>query len=243
MKIAGISRVRNAEGIIKHTLDHVASLVDEIYIYDDCSTDRTAEICKNHPKVKKVITGKEWKGGSAERNKAEGDLRQIAYEACLEGEPDWVYYFDADELAYFNDIDFTADAYRLRLFDFYITEKDKNKKWHERKFMGCEYRDILMLFKPHPDVKFYQREPRLPSKYKIEKAGFVKHYGKAISIEEWEKKCEYYTNERGDDKKFKKFKNKWEERKGKAIHSESDFGTPLIQWHERIAKGIPLVDE
>ncbi|NCU33402.1 MAG: hypothetical protein EOM23_10865 [Candidatus Moranbacteria bacterium] len=74
----------------------------------------------------------------------------------------------------------------------------------------------------------------------MQKAGYVKHYGKAISIEEWEKTCDYYINERGDDQKFKTFKNKWLARRGKAIHTMSDFGSELIQWHEREEKGIPL---
>mgnify|MGYP001033595604 CR=1 FL=1 len=241
MKIAGITRIRNEEAIIKDTLDHVASLVDEIYVYDDCSTDKTVEICKKHPKVVKVIEGKEWKGGSFERNKAEGDLRQKIYEEALKGKPDWIYYFDADEIASFEDIDFKADAYKLRLFDFYITEEDKNKHWLERKMMGCEYRDILMLFKVMPGIEFHQREPWLPE-CNIQQAGYVKHYGKAISIEEWEKTCDYYINERGDDNKFKMFREKWKARKGKAIHTMSDFRTPLIQWHERKTKGVLLTE-
>lgn len=241
MKITGITRICNEEGIIKDTLDHVASLVDEIYVYDDCSTDRTVEICTKHPKVVRIVQGKEWKGGSFERNKAEGELRQIIYEEALKGNPDWVYYFDADEIASFEGIDFTADAYELRLFDFYITEEDKNKYWLERKMMGCEYRDIMMLFRVMPGIIFHQREPWLPE-CNIKQAGYVKHYGKAISIEEWEKTCDYYIHERGDDKKFDIFKKKWLARKGKAIHTLSDFGRPLIQWHEREKKGILLTE-
>lgn len=48
MKIVGITRIRNEAGIIKATLDHVSKLVDEIYVYDDCSEDNTVEICKSH---------------------------------------------------------------------------------------------------------------------------------------------------------------------------------------------------
>lgn len=241
MKIIGITRIRNEENIIKNTLDHVGKLVDSIYIYDDCSTDKTIEICKKHPKVKKVIEGKEWKAGAFERNKAEGDLRQIVYEEALKENPDYIYYFDADEYADFKGINFTADAYRLRLFDFYITEEDKDKNYLERKYCGPEYRDILMLFKPQKNIRFFQREP---SKVKgiIKNAGYVKHYGKAISIEEWEKTCDYYINERWNEPRFLKFKNKWENRKGKAIHTKSDFNHELITWDERKEKGFKLID-
>jgi glycosyltransferase involved in cell wall biosynthesis len=120
MKIAGISRVRNEEYIIQNTLKHVSELVDEIYIFDDCSTDRTPDMCEAHPKVKRVFRGKTWATTPWGRQVAEGELRQIPYEEAVRNNADWVYCFDADEFADFDDIDFTIDAYRLRLFDFYI---------------------------------------------------------------------------------------------------------------------------
>ena len=235
--IAGISRVRNESHIIKQTLKHVSKLVDKIYIYDDCSTDNTVEICRQFGEV---IEGKKWESTPEGRNRMEGDGRQIPYEMAVKDGADWVYYFDADEFADFDGIDFTADAYRLRLFDFYITEQDKKNGFKSRKWMGPEYRDILMLFRVSPGIRFYQREPRLPKNYRIEKKGFVKHYGKAISVKEWEKTCDYYADHRGDDGRFKTFKEKWTARKGKAIHTKSDFGKDLIQWKDRFTKATPL---
>ena len=236
MKVA-ITRVRNEEKIIKHTLDHVGKLVDAIYVYDDFSTDKTAEICNAHPKVVKVIRGKEWASEPIGRSEAEGTLRQAIYEEALKCNPEWVYYFDADELADFSGIDFKADAYRLRLFDFYITEEDKDTEWYKREWMGSEYRDILMLFKPHPKIRFDCREPNMPD-VEIKQAGFVKHYGKAISVEEWDKTCDYYINNRGGNL-LPMFTDKWKARKGKAIHTQSDFGNPLIKWEDK-HKGIKL---
>jgi glycosyltransferase involved in cell wall biosynthesis len=234
--IAGITRVRNEEKIIANTLKHVSKLVDKIYIYDDCSTDNTVNICK---KFGEVIEGKNWESTPEGRNQMEGYGRQIPLELATKEGADWIYCFDADEYADFDGIDFTADAYRLRLFDFYITEEDKNKNYLHRKWMGPEYRDILMLFRSNSEIRFYQREPRLPNNYKVEQKGWVKHYGKAISIAEWETTCDYYINHRGDDNRFKMFKNKWTQRKGKAIHTKSDFGNKLIQWRDRF-NGKPL---
>lgn len=70
----------------------------------------------------------------------------------------------------------------------------------------------------------------------IENLGYVRHYGKAISVEEWEKTCDYYG------KHFPQYSEKWEKRKGKAVHNGvSDFGNKLISWKEKEQKGFLLV--
>ena len=233
MKIAGITRIRNESEIIQNTLDHVAKLVDDIFVYDDCSTDNTVNICKAHSAVHTVLCGTSWASDPVGRKNAEGNLRtQILLEA-QKYDYDWIYYFDADEYADFDGIDFTANAYKLRLFDFYITPEDVNKKYYERQWMGREYRDILMLFRNVPNTKFGERIPILSFASKtIVCAGYVKHYGKAISIEEWERTCDYYINHRGGDL-LPEYTNKWIERKGKAVHTKSDFGNKLIKWEQR----------
>jgi len=243
MKLTAITRVRNEEHIIKDTLEHVSKFADEIYVYDDCSTDNTVKACKEFPKVKIIIRGMIWEPEPKKRRLLEGTQRQKVYEASLKGNPDWIYYFDADEFADLNGIDFNkADAYRLRLFDYYITKEDKNKSWKERRWIGKEYRDILMLFKPHKDIIFTSRVPKLPKHYRIinDPTPRVKHYGKAISIEQWEETCDYYIKNRHPegDKSIKK----WSERKGKAVHTKSDYGTELILWEEAKQKGIKLND-
>jgi glycosyltransferase involved in cell wall biosynthesis len=237
MKISGITRVRDEEHIIKDTINHVKSLgVSNIYVYDDCSTDNTPDICESLGC--KVVRGTEWASDPHGRNQAEGNLRTVAYKEALKDNPDWVYCFDADEFADFDGIDWKADAYKLRLFDFYITEEDKHLSYKDRQWMGEEYRDILMLFRASPLIKFFQRQPRIPEYYNVVQGGWVKHYGKAVSIEEWEKTCDYYINNRGGSL-LPQFTDKWSERKGKAIHTQSDFGNKLIKWEDRY-NGVPM---
>lgn len=237
MKIIGITRVRNEAHIIGHTLNHVSGLVNEILVYDDASTDETREICFSHPKVKNIIVNPKWEPDPGKRRALEGSQRQIIYERAASKSPDWIYYFDADEFADFEGIDFSADAYKLRLFDFYITEEDKTLPWQNRKWIGPEFRDILMLFKPHKQIYFTSRVPKMPASYQIKNAGYVKHYGKAISIEEWNLTCEYYINHLNE----KGIKERWKARRGKAVHARSDFGNQLITWEERKTKGFKLI--
>lgn len=231
MKVIGISRIRNEQHVINNTLNHVSKLVDGIVIYDDCSTDNTVEICKRHPSVLKVIEGRKWDRTPNGRNRAEGTLRQKAYVEAVSLGADWVYNFDADEYAEFTNVDYNKfGSYYFRLFDFYITEEDKDKHYLKRKWMGCEFRDIPMLFRVSPYIIFKQRIPSnkpLPLMF----GGYVKHYGKAISIEQWEETCKYYTDIRWKNRN--RLRQRWEDRKGKAIHTVSDFGNPLIKWEDK----------
>lgn len=236
MKMVGITRIRNVSSIIEYTLAHVSNLVDEIYVFDDCSTDDTIAICKKFPKVKRIMKSKTWSRNPIVRMRLEGSQRQAIFLESLKSNPDWVYYFDADEIAYFDDIDFldkNISAYRMRLFDFYITEGDVNKRFFERKYMGPEFRDILTLFRPSKNVHF---PTRLPGGItgRVESKGFIKHYGKAISINDWEEKCDYYINHLYETQPGNStISEKWKKRKGRAIHTKSDFNRQLIEWEDR----------
>lgn len=148
---------------------------------------------------------------------------------------------DADERVEFNmdqlkTVPAHVNGIRMKLFDYYITSEDVNLPYAERKWLGPEYREILMAFRNVPGLiynKAIQRSPIVPGK--VASFGYVKHYGKAISVDQWEKKCEYYS------KYFpEKYAKKWEARKGKAVHTMSDFDRPLITWEEKETKGIKL---
>ena len=78
--LIGITRIRNAEGVIENTLDHVAKFVDVVYVFDDASTDNTKEICKKHPIVEKVFSISKWNNTTGGRAWAEGKYRQLLYE-------------------------------------------------------------------------------------------------------------------------------------------------------------------
>lgn len=225
--IAGITKVRNEEHLIQDTLDHFAEICDAIYVYDDYSLDATPDICEEHPAVARVIRGLSL---DKDRQRAEFRNRQFALTAAQRDHPKWILCFDADERVEMPDGWQDYSAVKMKLFDFYITEEDVDLGYKDRKWMGPEYREILMLYRNIASTKFEykdQREMRLRGPQKILRDGYVKHYGKAISVEEWEKTCDYYA------KWPEPYSTKWKNRRGKAVHSTSDFGRPLIQWDEK----------
>jgi len=236
--IIGITIIRNEGEIIKDTLDHFSKICKGgIVVVDDASTDDTLEQCLKHKAVIEVVKNTNW---SSDRIKAQGVLRNMAMGAVKKYDPKWLFYFDADERPEINIKKLNEDTFdvvALSLFDFYITPEDVDKSYKYRKKMGPEYRDIMMLFRYDPSIIFKKsdREPSLPSGYRRIVDGYVKHYGKAISVEEWEATCDYY------DKNMRaQYGDKWAKRKGKAVHTESDFGLPLITWKEKEKKGVPM---
>lgn len=244
-KLFGLIRVRNEEKIIKDTLEHLSRFcTGGIFVYDDCSTDNTPSICEEHPSVLKVIHGKNW---DKDRARAEFENRATVLNEAKKtaNENDWFVYIDADERIEYDWTDIynlSSDVIgiRMRLFDFYITKEDVNEPYYNRKYIGPEYRDILIAFRNLPTLRYDtldQREVTLGTEGKVIQEGFVRHYGKAVSVEEWEKTCEYYS------KYFPMYSEKWEKRKGKAIHNKySDFGNELITWDEKEQKGIDLYE-
>jgi glycosyltransferase involved in cell wall biosynthesis len=227
----GITKVRNEEEIMQDALDDVSKVCDGgIVVYDDCSTDDTVGICLEHDNVLAVVQGEAW---NTDRYAAEWQTREAALMKARLFEPEWILCFDADERFEFPETnDWMAyDGLRMRLFDFYITDEDKDENYAERKWCGPEYRDILMAFKLKPGMHYRipdQREMVLDRRAPVYQGGFVRHYGKAISIEQWEETCDYYAENFPEP-----YKTKWANRRGKAVHVESDFGRPLITWDQR----------
>lgn len=242
--IIGITRIRNEEDILSDTLAHVSEFVDAIIIYDDCSTDQTISVAKKCNKVIRIIRNKHW---SYDRITQETVHRQILLEAAKEYNPEWIFYFDADERFdltkdVFASVPSQVDGIRIRLYDAYITPEDAKdyvpgeRLWGFRKFFGPEYRDILMAFRNRDYIYFEGSDAREPVGCKcVSTHNCCQHYGKSISVAQWEETCSYYASYFPEP-----YRSKWENRKGKAIHLLSDFGRELYTWEDVKKNGIPL---
>ncbi|HEY7673628.1 MAG TPA: glycosyltransferase family 2 protein, partial [Burkholderiales bacterium] len=243
--IVAMTRIRNEALILPDTLDHLATQVDAIVAYDDASTDDTVDILRKHPKVALIVANQSWEKDVAARKLAEGRHRGLLLDMARAELPhDWMFCFDPDERVTGNLRSFVSglearasDAVRVQLFDAYMTPEDYAPYrpdlplLHFRRFYGPEQRDILMLWRNRPEIHFAVGHGRMPggmSNVKIDL--HCQHYGKSLSVDHWEETCDYYIRHFP----FETYGKKWTERKGQAIHTESDFKRPLYEWGEEL---------
>lgn len=227
--VLGLTRVRNEGLIFEETLDHFAQWCDRgIVVYDDASTDDTREIAEKHPAVVEVVKQYRW---CENRLREEWRHRQMLVDRGRAHTPDWFLYFDADERIEWNfqlPSKGRYDSVSMKLWDAYITEEDRDEVGTGRKWFGPEWREIIFLFRNQPKMRFHLPDQRIVDGFeKPLHAGAVRHYGKAVSVREWEATCRYYANYFPEP-----YRSKWLSRMGHAVHTESDFGRPLVKWAE-----------
>ncbi len=225
--------------------------MDAIIAYDDASTDETVEILRAHPKVALIVANQVWEQDVDARKRAEGRHRGLLLDMAREALPhEWMLCFDPDERVTGDMRGFVAgqgeecDAVRVKLFDAYITPEDQapytsdQPLLHFRKFYGPEQRDILMLWRNRAGIGFAEGDGRTPrGMTSVKTELYCQHYGKSLSVAHWEETCDYYIRHFP----YETYGAKWEARKGKAVHTESDFGRPLHEWGEALfANAVPM---
>ncbi|HET8566506.1 MAG TPA: glycosyltransferase family 2 protein [Solirubrobacterales bacterium] len=248
MRLIGLTRVRNEAQVIRDTLEHLDSICDGIVVYDDCSTDETAALVERSPaKILRLIRGRTW---SPDRLSEETRHRAILMRSGIEHGADWLLYLDADERIAC-DLRRLAESapprvagFRLGLLDAYLTSDLADPYEGGRledlpRLYGPEQRRILMLWRSSRPFAFLgsdQREPVPGIGCRIaDGPTAVKHFGKAISVAQWEESCAYYAGYFPEP-----YRTKWAARVGRAIHAESDFGGPLMSWSEAVAGAVAV---
>jgi glycosyltransferase involved in cell wall biosynthesis len=240
--LIGITRIRNEALVLEDTLNFVGQQVDAIVAYDDASTDRTLEILAGHPKVALIVANRSWETDVEARRLAEGRHRGLLLQTAREHlQFDWMFCFDPDErvtgdLRGFVERTHSSghDGVRVQLFDAYMTPDDQAPyRGHRellgfRRFYGPERRDILMFSRNRPEIIFAKREP--DGLQSVTTALYCQHYGKSLSVEHWEETCDYYIRHFP----FETYGRKWLQRKGQAIHTQSDFARPLYEWGDTL---------
>ena len=241
----GITRVRNESMLLPDTLAHVSAHVDAIVAYDDASTDTTLDILRREPKVAIVIRNSLWESTVPQRLLAETRHRGLLLQmARSKLKFKWVYCFDADERIVGDVRQFLCsskaanfDGLRVQLFDAYMTSDDHTpyvsgeRLLDFRRWFGPERRDILMLWRNNRHVQYKGLDAREPSGVEKTMVHFhCQHYGKSISIEQWEETCNYYVQHFPAET----YGLKWLARKGMAIHEKSDFARDLRLWGEEL---------
>ena len=240
--LIGITRVRNEALILQDALDYVGRHVDAIVAYDDASTDGTLGILRGHPKVALIVANRSWDSDIELRRIAEGRHRGLLLQTAREHmQFEWMFCFDPDERVTGDLRGFIEGAHsrdydgvRVQLFDAYLTPGDHAPYQSNlellgfRRFFGPERRDILMLWRNQLEVTFAKREPG--GLQRVGTGLYCQHYGKSLSVEHWEETCDYYIRHFP----FETYGQKWLDRKGRAIHSQSDFMRPLYEWGDTL---------
>ncbi|GFO82525.1 MAG: hypothetical protein A49_21520 [Methyloceanibacter sp.] len=243
--LVAMTRMRNEALILPDTLEYLSGFADAIIAYDDASTDRTVEILRAHPKVALIVANREWEQDVDARKRAEARHRGLLLDMARAGLPhEWMFCFDPDERVVGDVRELVrspraeaCNAIRVRLFDAYMTSEDQEpytpeqELMHFRRYFGPERRDILMLWRNRPDVHFVDGAGRTPQVAgPIATELHCQHYGKSLSEAHWEETCDYYIRHFP----FETYGKKWQERKGKAVHAQSDFKRPLYEWGETL---------
>jgi len=230
-----LSRLRNEELILPDFLNHIDKFGDEFWFFDDCSNDKSVEILRAHPKTKKVIRNYFHNTNQTYVQTAQRHI--LLEEAKAHSKNEWFMLIEPDERIEF---DFSKipnnkeiGGIYFQLFDAYITKDNQEPYMGQgllnfRKYFGPEYREICFLFRKNMaqfDIAIPAcRQPNISGTKIV--SGLVQHFGKAISIEQFQETCKYYM------KSVPILSEKWEKRLGQAIHSKSDFDRPLMTWSE-----------
>ncbi len=195
MKLIGIMHVKNAIRTIDECLEKLSSLVDEIIIVDNGSTDGTLEAYSKFPKIVALLHTEGYHGGR--------DVRLLLEEAKKRN-PDWIMLIDSDEVFEKHLTRKVLEKYMksahsviyFRMYNFWLSKKrfriDRDwllytllpQRQMFRNLPGIYYQDIKVHYGPIQGIK----GSVCTSPYRL------KHFGYSFR-DEVERKMQMYREE------------------------------------------------
>ncbi len=236
-RIALAIRVRNEWQLVRGLLEQLRPILDEAWVLDDASDVPVGPQLDGIVPRLIHVRALQWSGSGGKLG--EGLQRDYLLQRIKrESRCDWVLQLDADEripnvdalarLATTADV----DGWVLPLVDFYITPGDAEfvnprDPSMVREWFGVETRWTMALFRPRRPVYVSRGDVREPQGLRVRRVResgqcVIEHFGKAISVAEWERKVDFYSQH------YPEYREKWLARRGAAVHNGvSDFGSAL----------------
>ena len=87
-----------------------------------------------------------------------------------------------------------------------------------------------MLWRNRPEVVLADTMGGSRAAWNAWRPGSIANTMARRCVEQWEETCEYYI----PHLPFNTYGRKWRDRKGRAIHTQSDFMRPLYEWGDTL---------
>ena len=123
MKLVAVLRIKNEMPVVEECLSKLSSLVDEVIVLDNGSTDGTLDCYKKFAKIVEILHTEGYH---------EGRDKCLLLEAVKKRNPDWILWIDGDEIFEKNFTRKEIEKYMqspynqilFRMFNFWLSKED-----------------------------------------------------------------------------------------------------------------------